>query len=97
MFNQAYKLRSAGLSQAAGKIIKETVIKEDFERYEHEYEFYNDEYYQKVNLIHENEQKEFGNILEGLILLGYSNNSKMYLLLKKTFHSQMKLFEAMNQ
>ena len=32
MFNQAYKLRSAGLSQAAGKIIKETVIKEDFER-----------------------------------------------------------------
>ena len=56
-------------------------IKEDFERYEHEYEFYNDEYYQKVNLIHENEQKEFGNILEGLILLGYSNNSKIYLLL----------------
>jgi hypothetical protein len=56
-------------------------IKEDFEKYEHEYEFYNDEYYQKVNLIHENEQKEFGNILEGLILLGYSNNTKIYLLL----------------
>jgi len=56
-------------------------IKEDFEKYEHEYEFYNDEYYQKVNLIHENEQKEFGNILEGLLLIGYSNNDKLYLLL----------------
>jgi len=56
-------------------------IKEDFEKYEHEYEFYNDEYYQKVNLIHENEQKEFGNILEGLILIGYYNNDKLYLLL----------------
>ena len=29
-FHQAYKLRSAGLSQAAERIIKETVIKEDF-------------------------------------------------------------------
>jgi hypothetical protein len=56
-------------------------IKEDFEKYEHEYEFYNDEYYQKVNLIHENEQKEFGTILDGLLLLGYCNNNKLYLLL----------------
>ncbi len=56
-------------------------IKEDFEKYEHDYEFYNDEYYQKVNLIHENEQKEFGNILEGLLLIGYHNNDKLYLLL----------------
>ena len=32
MFNQPYKLRSAALSEAAGKIMKETVIKEDFER-----------------------------------------------------------------
>lgn len=56
-------------------------IKEDFEKYEHEYEFYNDEYYQKVNLIHENEQNEFGNILDGLILLGYHNNDRLYLLL----------------
>lgn len=56
-------------------------IKDNFEKYEHEYEFYNDEYYQKVNLIHENEQKDFGNILDGLILLGYHNNNKLYLLL----------------
>lgn len=56
-------------------------IKEDFEKYEHEYEFYNDEYYQKVNLIHENEQKEFGNVLDGLLLFGYHNNDKLYLLL----------------
>jgi hypothetical protein len=56
-------------------------IKEDFEKYEHEYEFYNDEYYQKVNLIHENEQKDFGNILDGFILLGYHNSTKLYLLL----------------
>ena len=56
-------------------------IKEDFEKYEHEYEFYNDEYYKKVNLIHENEQNEFGNIVDDLILLGYHNNDKLYLLL----------------
>ena len=56
-------------------------IKEDFEKYEHEYEFYNDEYYQKVNLIHENEQKEFGTMFDGLLLLGYHNNNKIYLLL----------------
>lgn len=56
-------------------------IKEDFEKYEHEYEFYNDEYYQKVNLIHENEQKEFGTMFDGLLLLGYHNNNKLYLLL----------------
>jgi hypothetical protein len=56
-------------------------IKEDFEKYEHEYEFYNDEYYQKVNLIHENEQIEFGSILDGLLLLGYNNNNKLYLLI----------------
>ena len=51
----------------------------------------NDEYYQKVNLIHENEQKEFGTMLDGLLLLGYHNNNKLYLILNNLLCLWIKL------